>query len=193
MSIIQDYSVQLCARSEIKDFIETWHYSKNINGLSSDYCFKLLNGDSEIIGAMIYGKIAMSGVYKKYSENESDLIELRRLCCIDDTPKNTESFFIGHTLRYLKKHTKLKTVISYADSTYGHSGVIYKASNFKLFGMTKPGKVIMFENKRYHDKTIRTFYNGKLKPYCEKIKQALETGEAFYVSTLGKHIYLYNL
>jgi len=189
---VKTFKVMLCERNEIKNFIETWHYSKNINGLKSNYCFKLLHKE-KIIGAMMYGKIGMANVWKKYSDNEDDLIELRRLCCIDDTPKNTESYFIGNTLRWLKKNTKIKFVISYADSNYNHSGIIYKASNFKYAGMTAKGKVIVYNNKLYHDKTIRTKYNGKLKPYAKKIKTALEKGNAFYKNTLGKHIYLYKL
>ena len=192
MSLKDDYKVELCQRSELKDFIEKWHYSKNINGLVSDYCFKLIKGD-ELVGAMIYGRIAMAGVWKKYANSENELTELRRLCCIDDTPKNTESYFIGWTLRWLKKNTTIKRVISYADVTYGHSGIIYRASNFKHCGMTSKGRVIMYENKRYHDKTIRTKYNGELKPFAKKIKLALENGEAEYVKTEGKHIYLYEL
>jgi len=191
--IVKNFKVVLRERNEIRDFIEKWHYSKNINGLMSNYCFKLLDEDSNLIGAMIYGKIAMANVWKRYAEKESDLIELRRLCCIDDTPKNTESFFIGHTLRWLKKNTSIKTVISYADTTYNHSGIIYKASNFKNMGITSAGKVIMYEGKRYHDKTIRTTYNGKLKPFAQKIKSALEDGQATYVKTTGKYIYIYKL
>jgi len=53
--------------------------------------------------------------------------------------------------------------------------------------------LIDYEGKRYHDKTIRTKYKGKLKPFAVKIKQALENGTAEYVDTLGKHIYLYGL
>jgi len=192
MGKVKTYKIEPCERNEIRDFIEKWHYSKNINGLISDYCFKLLDGN-ELIGAMIYGRIAMAGVWKKYSDNESELTELRRLCCIDDTPKNTESYFIGGTLRWLKKNTNIKRVVSYADETYGHSGVIYKASNFTHNGMTAPGRVIMYQGKRYHDKTIRTKYKGKLKPFALRVKNALESGEAEYVKTKGKHIYLYYL
>ncbi len=200
-----------CTRNQIADFIEQWHYSQNINGVVSDYCFSLLDG-STLIGAMIYGKIAMADVWKKYADNESDLIELRRLCCIDDTPKNTESYFIGQTLRWLKQNTDIKRVISYADTTYGHEGTIYKATNFKHCGMTNTGRVIiydgsledsdqltMFDNPkknkthRYHDKTIRTGYKNRLKPFAQKIKKALETGNAWYENTSGKHIYLYDL
>jgi hypothetical protein len=190
---VRDFKVLQCSRKEIVDFIEFWHYSKNVNGLTTDFCFKLIDVDGNMIGAMIYGKIAMANVWKKYASNEFELIELKRLCCIDNTPKNTESFFIGNTLRWLKKNTKIKTVISYADTTYSHDGTIYKASNFKHSGMTAKGKVIMYNGKRYHDKTIRTKYKGELKPFAIEIKNAIEVGKANYVDTLGKHIYLYKL
>lgn len=190
---VREFKVIQCERKEIVKFIETWHYSKNVNGLTTTYCFKLLDVENNLIGAMIYGKIAMANVWQKYSDKEEDLIELKRLCCIDNTPKNTESFFIGKTLQWLKKNTNIKKIISYADTTYGHSGTIYKATNFENIGMTKSGKVIMYKGKRYHDKTIRTKYKGDLKPFALEIKKALETGEAVYTNTLGKHIYIYKL
>lgn len=190
---VKEYKVFLCHRKEVVEFIKNWHYSKNVNGLTTDYCFKLLDLNGNMIGAMIYGKIAMANVWKKYSKKESELIELKRLCCIDNTAKNTESFFISKTLKWLKKNTNIKKVISYADTTYLHKGTIYKASNFSYCGMTEKGKVIIFEGKKYHDKTIRTKYNGKLKPFAIKIKQAIENGTAEYVETLGKHIFIYQL
>ena len=186
------YTVQPCERKEIRDFIEKWHYSHNINGLLSQYCFKLMDGDT-MVGAMIYGGLGMANCWKKYAENKEDIIELRRLCCIDDTPKNTESYFIGKTLKWLLKNTSIKKVISYADNTYGHRGVIYQASNFKHLGKTAKGRVIMWQGKRYHDKTIRTKYKGELKPFAKRVKEALEKGEAYYEETKGKEIYLYDL
>ena len=59
--------------------------------------------------------------------------------------------------------------------------------------MTNKGKVIVYNNKIYHDKTIRTKYKGKLKPYAKKIKEALDNGRAYYKDTLGKKIYIYEL
>ena len=186
------YTVEPCERKEIRDFIEKWHYSHNINGLLSQYCFKLMDGDT-MVGAMIYGGLGMANCWKKYAENKEDIIELRRLCCIDNTPKNTESYFIGKTLKWLLKNTSIKKVISYADNTYGHRGVIYQASNFKHLGKTAKGRVIMWQGKRYHDKTIRTKYTGELKPFAKRVKEALEKGEAYYEETKGKEIYLYDL
>lgn len=192
MAIDDSWKVLPCERSEIRDFIEKHHYSHNINGLMSDYCFKLLRGE-ELVGAAIYGKTAMANAWKKYVDSPDALIELRRLVLIDDTPKNSESFFIGHTLRWLKKNTDIEKVVSYADPNYGHQGTIYKATNFQHVGMTAKGKVIMWNGKKYHDKAIRTMYNGKLKPFAQRLKDALDRGEAYYTEQKPKHIYVYNL
>jgi hypothetical protein len=189
---VKEFIVEPCERNEIRDFIEEWHYSKNINGLSCKHNFKLMY-EGEIIGACIFGQIAMAGVWKKYVDDKEKLIELRRLCCIDETPKNTESYFVGKCLNWLKNNTRIETVISYSYLTYNHTGIIYKASNFELIGQTNPGKVIMYNGKRYHDKTIRTKYKGELKPFAKRIKDALETGEAFYTTTKEKNIYRYDL
>jgi hypothetical protein len=187
---VKDMKVSLCSRQEISDFIETNHYSKSINGCISDYCFKLTYEDV-IIGAAFFGRMAMRNQYKKYSDKPEDIIELRRLCCIDDTPRNTESYFISKMMRYLRLNTSIKKVVSYADQEHGHTGIIYKASNFQYLGMTKGAKVIMLNGRSYHDKSIRTMYNGKLKPFAQRIKDALADGTAYYKDTAGKHTYVY--
>jgi hypothetical protein len=189
---ISDMLVEVCSRRDVQAFIEINHYSRSINGCISDYCFRLMH-KGEIIGAAFFGRMAMAGQWKKYGAVETDVIELRRLCCVDATPKNTESFFIGAMLRWLKKNTLHKAVVSYADAEHGHIGTIYKASNFKYLGCAAGAKVILYNQKTYHDKTIRTKYNGKLKPFAQKIKDALESGEAVYKTTAGKHIYVYSL
>ena len=112
---------------------------------------------------------------------EKHLIELRRLCCIDDTPKNTESYFIGRTLRWMKNNTDIKKVISYADKTYNHEGGIY--SNFKHLGMTQPSKVIVWDKKLYHEKTIRND-----RPYARKVK-TVDRWTVFHIETLYRNIY----
>src|SRR5690606_34391376 len=129
-----NWKVYPCDRSDISEFIEKNHYSGSINGVKGNYYF-LLERDTEIVGAMIYGQLGMANAWRKYGETEQDVIELRRLCLIDDTPKNAESFFIGKTLRWLKNNTDIKTIVSYADPNYGHAGIIYQATNFEMIGM----------------------------------------------------------
>ncbi len=190
---LEKWYVKRVSRKDISGFIERWHYSKSINGCISDYCYALYDEHDNIKGGMFYGKMAMANQWKKFVDDIHDVIELRRLCCVDDTPRNAESFFIGKSLRLLKKGWGGTTVISYADKEYGHSGIIYKASNFKMISEIPGAKVIVYGDKLYHDKTIRTKYKGKLKPFAQKVKDALDNGDAHYKKTKGKFTYQYIL
>ena len=153
---VTSFTVESIPRKSLVPFVEKHHYSHNTNGVQSIYHFGLYGegnfGLPKMIGAMMYAIPSMPATAAKYNPvNPDRCVELRRLCCIDDTPKNTESYFIGYTLRWLRDNTKVKKVISYADETYNHRGVIYKASNFKHLGMTSKGKVIVYKYKLYHD------------------------------------------
>ena len=62
----------------------------------------------------------------------SDWLELRRLACSPDAPKNTCSRFISWMVKYFKKNRPdIKKIISYQD-TESHAGIIYKASNWYI-------------------------------------------------------------
>lgn len=193
MSELKKWVVVRVDRCDVKDFIETHHYSKSINGCIADYCYGLYDTEGVMKGAMFYGRMAMANQWKRFSDKPEDVIELRRLCCVDDTPRNTESYFIGKSLKLLKKDWGGSLVVSYADKEYGHVGTIYKASNFEMVGEIKGARVIVWEGKKYHDKTIRTKYKGELKPFAKRVKEALESGEAYYKNTKGKYTYVYKL
>ena len=190
---LENWTVRPVERCDVRNFIEEWHYSESINGCIADYCYALFKPCGEMAGAMFFGRMAMANQWRRFSDNEKKVIELRRLCCVDDTPKNAESYFIGRALRLLRKDWGRGVVVSYADKEYGHSGVIYKASNFKMIGEIKGAKVIYWNGRRYHDKTIRTKYKGELKPFAKRVKDALESGEAVYKKTAGKYTYTYSL
>ena len=194
---VKDYRVERVAASVVKNIIETLHYSHSVNGLKVSHCFGLYNGDT-LIGGMLYGQPAMRNAWKKYAEREDEIVELRRLVVIDDTPPNAESYFIGRTLRWLKQNTDLAIVVSYADNTHNHKGTIYRASNFQFKGETAKGKMIDWNGRLYHDKSIRTFYTHKdgtktLKPFAQRIRDALERDEAKWVPTKSKNIFVYPL
>ena len=189
---LEGYSVVKTDRKTITPFIEKWHYSHNINGCIADYCYALLDASGEMVGAMFYGRMAMANQWKRFSNDKSQVIELRRLCCIDDTPKNAESFFIGRSLKLLRKEWDGSIVVSYADKEHGHHGTIYKASNFTQLEDIPGARVIVYQGRQYHDKAIRTKYKGELKPFAKRIKDALESGEAIYKNTAGICTYIYS-
>lgn len=65
--------------------------------------------------------------------------ELHRLATLEKCPHNTESWFISRALSNLKEdRPKYRAAVSFADSTEGHLGTIYQASNATYYGKSKP-------------------------------------------------------
>jgi hypothetical protein len=82
-------------------------------------------------------------------ENKDRVIELHRLHILDVTPKNAESWFISRCLTLLKRdRPQTRGVISFSDTTQGHTGVIYRATNFYYIGKTSSATFFLDENGR---------------------------------------------
>ena len=54
------------------------------------------------------------------------------------------SWFLSRCIKYLKKETSVRAVISYADSDL-HTGYIYQATNFGYYGLTSKKKDFWFD------------------------------------------------
>lgn len=189
---LHSYRVYPADRADVRKFIEENHYSHSINGVKSSFCFAMFRGE-ELVGAAIFGAPATKGVSESYATSPENVMELRRLCLVDDTPKNAESFFIAKMVKWLQKNTPITTIISYADPAYGHVGTIYKASNFTCVGATIPVKTLLWNGKKYHDRALRVKYKGKLKPFSQRLRDALAKGEAVWVDGHPKFIYVYEI
>ena len=196
---VTDFKVEPVERKVIQSFVHKWHYSHSTNGVQQTQCFTMFD-DMKMIGAMMYALPSMKSTAAKYNpDNPLRCWELRRLCCIDDTPTNTESYFIGQTLRWIKQNTDVEVVVSYSDLEQGHEGVIYKASNFIQIGQSGGGRVLMVDGKKYHARSL----NQKEKPYGRALKRRWENKEGHefwdseqdmhFVDTKPKNIYVYYL
>ena len=193
---VTDFTVEEIPRKFVAKFTEKHHYSHNVNGVQSLYHFGLYRegnfGLPTMIGAMMYAYPSMPATAAKYNPINSDkCLELRRLVCIDDTPKNTESYFIGKTLRWLKQNTDMEVIVSFADQHYGHSGIIYKATNFEYYGETAKGSILMVDGKEKHSRSL----NQLDRPYGRELNRRYKAGDKniFWKRTKPKHIYVYYL
>ena len=196
MSEIQTYTVEETTfNSTVRTFLKKWHYSDYVN-VQSKHTFCLFRPGKfeipEMIGVCIYTRPAGPTAAQSYHpENPDAVLELRRLCLIDETPKNAESFFISKTIKWLKKNTKWEFILSYADCEQGHEGVIYKASNFTYVGKTGVGKKLEVDGRIMHIRTLSMMD----RPYGVEInKRYKEKDDAIkIIETKPKNIYTYTL
>jgi len=134
---------------EAKDYIRKNHYSKSCHNGPSP-CYGLytrdnrLPGGHALVGVLCFATPCSENVRSSvfgpdYKDNVTELHRLfiKDSYCGRDTPKGTESWFISRCLKMLKKdRPHIWAVLTFADSTEGHKGTIYRATNAKFCGMT---------------------------------------------------------
>lgn len=171
---------------EASNFIELYHYSKTHRG-STNFGISL---NDEIIAVCSFSTIIRLEVAKRLNIKHSEILELSRFCIHPDFHiKNLASYTISKCVKLIKKSNPLlKFLVSFADATYGHSGIIYKATNWKLDGIVRPD--YWYEDNdgnKWHKKTIWL-----------KAKSEGSTEKPYYVKhnlkkIIGRHKYRYIL
>jgi hypothetical protein len=184
MSEVKGYTVEKIDSKFARPFVQKWHYSKTLP--ASVEIFGLFR-KNELIGVAAYGHPAMRNQANCYDID----IELRRLCLIDDTPKNAESRFISLTIKQLKK-VGYKAVLSLADPEHGHIGTIYKASNFEYLGEERGGgsRLIVIDGEPIHSRSAWAKYGTS---GINSLKKLLGEDRVQGRNKKRKHIYRYQL
>ena len=193
---LQGYWVQETTFNHtVRKFLKRWHYSDYVN-IQAKHTFCLFRegnfGIPEMVGVCVYTRPAGPTAGQSYYPDAPDkVLELRRLCLIDETPKNAESFFVSRSIKWLKQNTDWEFILSYADMEQGHSGVIYRASNFEYQGLTGVGKTLEVDGKRFHIRTLSMLD----RPYGVEINRRYKEKDpnVKVLETLPKNIYTYKL
>ena len=149
MSLGDLYTIKRIDCKTAKEYIRKNHYSHGCHNGPSP-CYGLFEGDS-LIGVLMFATPCSENVRSSiFGEQYKDAVtELHRLHILDVTPKNTESWFITRCLKKLKEDKpQIKAVISFSDSTEGHDGTIYKATNAYRIGETGSATFYIDENGR---------------------------------------------
>jgi hypothetical protein len=196
MSLIPAKSLRIdpCGLRSIRSFVETYHYSHNVNGVKISHCFQITHQD-KLVGAVIFGALSTTA-WKKFADKEYKVLELRRLVLLDEVGMNAESRVIGWCMRWLRKNNpQVEIIVSYADPQFGHSGIIYKASNFEYLGKSGDdyGYLDLDTNRIYHSRALRTKYKGEYKPFVKRLRAKNDVGLLQKIKLPGKYCYIFRL
>jgi hypothetical protein len=128
-----DYAIRQIDSKSANAMVVESHYLHR--RASTMFAYGLFDGE-EMIGCVIYGKPASPSLCVGVcgTEESSKVLELTRLWIKDGTPKNTESYLIGRSLRLLPKEKDI--IVSYAEIGAGHIGIVYQATNWIYTGMS---------------------------------------------------------
>jgi hypothetical protein len=148
--LADDYYVAKIEAKRGKEFVKEHHYSHGIH--NGPMCYGLLEiGTDRLVGVCAFATPSSEAVCASVFgvEYKRSVTELHRLVLLDEVRHNAESFFISRAMKLLKQDRPYySAVLSFADSTQGHRGTIYRATNALYCGMTG-------RSRFYYDETGR--------------------------------------
>ena len=161
------YYIERVTKKELEPLFLTHHYlkdeSKTFKSWYNYGLFKHTDWECPLnIGGCLGGIVFTSlpvpeiakGAFGLERNHQEGLFELSRLCVDPEVQKeeyNITSWFVSRCIKKFRKETKVRAILSYADSNH-HSGIIYRATNFKYYGLTDPKKDFYYADGTKHSR-----------------------------------------
>ena len=178
------YSVRRVSRDDCEHFVLRVHYARRWPSIS--FAFGLFYG-RDLVGVCTFGTPPSSGLRVGVAGSAyiGDVIELNRLCLLNNK-KNEASFLVGAALRSINN----KIVVSFADTSQSHLGVVYQACNFIYTGLSAKRTDWKLKGKEHlHGQTVADEFRGQ-KNRAKLMRE--KYGDDFYLSQRPrKHRYIY--
>ena len=132
---LQSIRVQPIPFAAARQIVVKHHYLHSLPGGTKLAFGTFLEG--KLLGTITFGV----GPYNAFALVDGacpdDCLTLTRLWLSEILPPNSESRVISVCLRYLKKYTSLKFIMTYADPAQGHVGTIYQATGWRYIGLSE--------------------------------------------------------
>lgn len=148
------------------------------------YAFGMFDKQNhQLVGVVIYGVSPSSTLLRGIcgDDEAKNVYELTRLWIDDDVPKNGESWLIANTMG----KTDREIIVSFADSSQNHVGVVYQAANFIYTGLSA----------KFKDPKVRGLENQHHATYAHGLtnKEVIEKfgDRVYFVDRPRKHRYVY--
>ena len=183
MGLREQYDIEKISYEVAMDIVVANHYLHRKCPVSQ--AFGLVDKrDRRVVGVVTYGVSPSSTLLKGICGPEEmyNVYELNRLWVEDSVPKNGESYLVGNTIKLLDR----EIIVSFADTSQGHVGYIYQASNFIYTGLSakfKDPKVKGRENQHH-----ATYANGLTN---QQVIDKFGADNVYFVERPRKHRYIF--
>lgn len=140
-----------CEKSVADRIVEKYHYSHKVT--KNSFCSLLVYHYGKVSGALQCGYGIRPKIKGDYSPEQ--VREFDRMWLSDEMPKFSETIVLSLFHRYMRlAHPDVKVLISYADTSVGNNGTIYKAANYTLVDRLKVDFYQLADGERVHPVTM---------------------------------------
>jgi len=127
-----DVIIKTIDTKDARIFLSQYHYSGSLGRGGTKFGAYL--GDM-LIAVGVYSPVGRKETATRLGYVTRDVLEVSRFCI---HPNYHRRNFASWLLSRFNKLIDIKCIVAFADTTFGHDGTIYKASNFVFDGIVKP-------------------------------------------------------
>jgi hypothetical protein len=132
---LQSIIVRPIPQAVAKKIIVKNHYLHSLPGCTK-LCFGVFSCN-RLLGTITFGAGPTNAFRLVEGAKPDDCLTLTRLWLSQELLSNSESRVISISIRYLKKYTQVKFLVTYADPAQGHVGTIYQATGWLYTGLSE--------------------------------------------------------
>lgn len=173
-SMEKEICIYECEKALADAVIVPHHYSHKV---TQNTCISLLvYWRGKVHGAMQIGY----GIRPKIKGgfNPESVREFDRMWLSDDMPKYSETICLSLLHHYLREaHPEIKVLISYADTSVGNTGTIYKAANYELVERIKADFYILPDGERVHPVTMWHRHGTRVWEHLQRIYPGIKKAD----------------
>ena len=184
---LQQLMVKPAPFSIARDLLVREHYLHSLPG-GTCLAFGAFAG-TRLLGALTLGAGPANAYSLVNCATPDYCLTLTPLWLSDELPRNSESRFIGIVTRALKRNTRLKFLVSYADPAQGHLGTIYQATGWVYTGLSQATPLYdIGDGRARHSRSLSHAFGSHGLAHFQR-----HGIEVKLVPQQGKHRYLYFL
>lgn len=133
-----DYEVKPIHHWQAKAFMEREHYSGGCSNTQVYGHGLYLRNGIELLGVAMWLPPTRVAAESVNHEKWKQVLSLTRLAVHPMVPTNGASFLMARSIRLIQADGRFCSLVTYADESQGHTGAIYRASNWLYVGRTGP-------------------------------------------------------
>lgn len=124
--------------SVARSLVEQFHYARGGSN-TAVYVHGLFHRQFGYVGGLVWWipptRVAAESVNR---ESWQKVLALSRMVIIPGMPKNAASFLLSRSVKMIANEGRFVSLVTYADESQGHTGHVYRASNWRYVGRTGP-------------------------------------------------------
>lgn len=130
----EEFEVRTAPLTVVQELVRRHHYARGGSNTATFRHVLYRKGEEEPLGAAWWippTKAAALSVDPDWRR----VINLTRLVVVPGMPTNAASFLLGQSIRLIRQDGRFRTLLTYADEGQGHTGAIYRATNWEYLGI----------------------------------------------------------